>query len=139
MSEGAILAFGVFVGLAFIAVGILGIYRKVKFSKSIKTMHQVSGVLVDYEVIEASDDDASDGYFPIYEYEWNGVTKQLKSNVNTIKQKRGAKVHILIDPQTEKVICMEAENASNGALLLFGVIGVLTLVLMVLIGTGVVS
>lgn len=38
MSEGAILAFGVFVGLAFIAVGILGIYRKVKFSKSIQTM-----------------------------------------------------------------------------------------------------
>lgn len=125
MPEGAVLFFVGFVCFAFIAVGILGIYREIKFSKSIRSMHKVTGIMVDSSVCQQHDDDnlLIDYYFPIYEYEWGGEKKQLKSTTNVLRIKIGKEVHILIDPQTEKAVCLEEERKSNLLLLIFGAIG----------------
>lgn len=132
MPEGAALFFVGFVCFAFIAVGILGIYREIKFSKRIQSMHKVTGIMVDSHVCQQHDDDnlLIDYYFPIYEYEWGGIKKRLESTTNVLRIKIGRKVHILIDPQTEKAICLEEERGSNLLLLIFGVIGLAVPVLL---------
>lgn len=136
MSEGAIFVFTGLVGILFMAVGILGIYKKIQFRKSIRNMHMTNGVLVDTTVVQGDDED---DYFPIYEYEWGGVKKRLNSNTNASRIKIGRKVHILVDPKTEEAICLEEQNASDSMLLIFGVIGVLAFILVLLLGTGVLS
>ena len=138
MSEGPLLVFGVFVSVVFMAIGILGIHKKRKFTKS---MYKVAGVLVDTTVCQQHDDDniIQDIHFPVYEYEWQGVKKRLYSTTNALHVKIGRPVHILIDPQTEEAICLEEQKASDSMLLIFGVIGLLTLVLMILLGTGILS
>lgn len=87
MSEGAILIFGFFVSFAFMAVGILGIYKKVKFSKSIQSMQKVTGIMVDSTVSQYRDEDNDlrDAYFPVYEYDWGGVKKRLYSTTNALR------------------------------------------------------
>ena len=133
--------FGFFVSFAFMAVGIFGIIKKTKFSKSIQSMHKTTGVMVDYTVgqYRDEDNDIRDAYFPVYEYEWGGVKKRLKSTTNALRIKIGRQVHILIDPQTEKAICLEEQKASDALLLIFGIIGVLTFILMLLLATGILS
>lgn len=83
MTEGGILIYTGFVCILFMGVGILGIYRKVKFSERIRTMHTIIGVLVDYNEIEKrdADNDIVTSYFPIYEYEWGGETRLLRAAV----------------------------------------------------------
>ena len=141
MSNGPLLIFGVFVSVVFMAIGILGIHKKRKFSKSIQSMYKVAGVLVDTTVCQQHDDDniIQDIHFPVYEYEWQGVKKRLYSTTNALHIKIGRPVHILIDPQTEEAICLEEQKASDSMLLIFGVIGLLTLILMILLGTGILS
>lgn len=130
-----------FICFAFMAVGILGIYRKIKFSESIRSMHKLTGVMVDSTVCQQHDEDnlLQDYYFPVYEYDWGGETKRLYSTTNALSIKIGRKVHILIDPQTENAICLEEEIRSNSFLLLFGIIGLLTFVLLLLLCTGIIS
>ena len=139
MSETGILIFTGFVCILFMGVGILGIHKKIKFSKSIQTMHKLTGVLVDYTVSQKRDEDNDmiDYYFPIYEYEWGGEKKRLKSNTSG-SIKIGRKVHILVDPQTEKAICMEEEKSSNSFLMLFGVIGVIVFILVLMKAAGII-
>ena len=139
MTEGGILIFTGFVCILFMGVGILGIYKKVKFSERIRTMHTIIGVLVDYDEVEKRDanNDMVWDYFPIYEYEWGGETRRLKSTTSS-RMKIGRKVHILVDPQTENAICMEGEKESNSVLLVFGGIGVIVFILVLLKATGVI-
>ena len=137
MSDETILIYTDFVSILFMAIGIFGIYKKIKFSKSIQTMHKITGVLVDYDVVQKRDDDnlMVDIYFPIYEYEWGGVKKRLNSTTSG-SIKIGRKVHILVDPQTEKAICLEDIKRSDIVFPIFGVIGVVTFVLVLLKATG---
>ena len=137
MSDEAILIYVGFVSILFMAVGIFGICKKIKFSKSIPAMHRVTGVLVDYDVVQKRDDDnlMVDVYFPIYEYEWGGVKKRLESTTSG-SVKAGRKVHILVDPQTEKAICLEDVKRSDIAFPIFGVIGVAAFVLVLLTAAG---
>ena len=131
--------FGFFISFAFMAVGILGIHKKIKFSKSIQSMHKVPGVIVDTHVVQQHDEENTlqDVHFPVYEYDWGGVKKRLDGTSNALRIKIGRRVHILIDPQTEKAICMEEQKASDGLLLIFGFIGVLTLIMMLMLVTGI--
>lgn len=139
MTEGGILIYTGFVCILFMGVGILGIYRKVKFSERIRTMHTIIGVLADYNEIEKRDEDNDivTSYFPIYEYEYGGETRRLESTTSS-RMKKGRKVHILVDPQTEKAICLEGEKESNSLLLIFGGIGVIVFVLVLLKAAGVI-
>lgn len=139
MTEGGILIYTGFVCILFMGVGILGIYRKVKFSERIRTMHTIIGVLVDYDVAEKRDEnnDIVTCYFPIYEYEYGGETRRLESTTSSL-MKKGRKVHILVDPQTEKAICLEGEKESNSLLLIFGGIGVIVFILVLLKAAGVI-
>lgn len=143
MPEGAIYVFIGLVCVLFIGVGILGIYKKIQFRKSIRNMHMIDGVLVDTTVAQRRDENDIhqmwDEYFPIYEYEWGGVKKRLESHTNASRIKIGRKVHILVDPKTEEAICLEEQNASDSLLLIFGVIGVLFFIMVVLLFTGVLS
>ena len=136
MSDKAILGYCAFVSLLFMMVGILGIYRKVKFMKSIKTMHMLDGVIADYTISQILDEDRDirDVYFPVYEYEWGGIRKQLKSTVSASVAKNpvGKQVHILVDPKTENVVCLEEKQKSETLLLTFGVIGIIVLVLVLI-------
>lgn len=95
-------------------------------------------MLVDTTVVHHINE-ISDDYFPVFEYEWGGVKKRLESKTNASRIKIGRKVRILVDPETEEAICPEEQNASDSILLIFGVIGVLVLVLVVLLGMGVLS
>lgn len=78
-----------------------------------------------------------DVYFPVYEYDWGGVKKRLDGTSNALRIKIGRRVHILIDPQTEKAICMEEQKALDSLLLIFGIIGVLTFIMMLMLVTGI--
>ena len=141
MSDGVILVFTAFVSLLFILVGILGIYRKTKFMKSITAMHMVDGMIVDHTVSQVLDEDRDvrDVYSPVYEYEWKGVKKRLKGtvSVSVAKNPVGKKVHILVDPKTETAVCLEEKKNEEAALLVFGVIGVLVFILVILSAIGV--
>ena len=141
MSDGVILVFTAFVSLLFILVGILGIYRKTKFMKSITAMHMVDGMIADHTVSQVLDEDRDvrDVYSPVYEYEWKGVKKRLKGtvSVSVAKNPVGKKVHILVDPKTETAVCLEEKKNEEAALLVFGVIGVLVFILVILSAIGV--
>ena len=141
MSDGAILVFTAFVSLLFMMVGILGIYRKTKFMKSITAMHMVDGMIVDHTVSQVLDEDRDvrDVYNPVYEYEWKGMKKRLKGtvSVSVAKNPVGKKVHILVDPKTETAVCLEEKKNEEAALLVFGVIGVLVFILVILSAIGV--
>ena len=141
MSDGVILVFTAFVSLLFMMVGILGIYRKTKFMKSITAMHMVDGMIVDHTVSQVLDEDRDvrDVYNPVYEYEWKGMKKRLKGtvSVSVAKNPVGKKVHILVDPKTETAVCLEEKKNEEAALLVFGVIGVLVFILVILSAIGV--
>lgn len=144
MPGGAGVIFLVVVSIAFMAVGVLGICKKVKRAKGMRGMHKVKGVLMNYTVAQKRDEDGFllDVFFPVYEYEWEGESRELYSTVGVLGYQchtMGKRVHILIDPQTEKVSCLEDEKSYEFILLIFGVIGILVLVVLVLLGTGVLS
>ncbi len=128
-----------FICILFIAVGILGIYKKAKFAEKLRNMRTVTGIMVDWVEVQGynSDNDIVTNRFPIYEYEWCGEKKRLKSS-HSAKIKIGKRVHILIDPQTGETLCLEDEKATNAGFLIFGGIGVLVLILVLLKAAGVI-
>lgn len=141
MSQEGTLIFGFVVGILFIAVGIFGISKKIKLAKRIQTMHELSGVIVDFKVGQTRDehDYMRDVYSPIYEYEWNGIKKRLNSKVCVQKEPSiGKTVHILLNPMTGEAICMEDEQKSQGFLVIFGIIGIAVVILMILLKMGIV-
>lgn len=142
-SEGAVaLVFGYFISIVFIAVGILGIHKKVKRLQDANNMLMYTGVLVDYteEISTDSDGDTQKVYHPIYEYDWGGEKRRLFGNAGSSGKKYrtiGRQVHILVNPKTGEAICREDENANEGAAVAFGVIGVAVFALMLALSLGV--
>ena len=51
----------------------------------------------------------------------------------------GRRVHILVDPQTGKVICQEDEKTAGHLYLLFGIVGLGVFVLMLALSFGILS
>lgn len=140
MSQDGILIFSGVVSIIFILLGIYGIQQKRKFSKRMQMMHKTTGVVVDFDVVEhRNEDDMMENlYFPIYEYDWGGIKKRLKSNSSRqAEPSLGKNVHILIDPQTQDAVCLEDEKSSQLVLLIFGAVGMTVLLLVVLIKTGI--
>ena len=140
MSQDGILIFSGVVSILFILVGIYGIQQKRKFSKRMQMMQKTTGVVVDFDVVQHHNEENTleDLYFPIYEYDWGGIKKQLKSNSSKQAEPSiGKTVRILIDPQTQDAVCLEDEKSSQLVLLIFGAIGVAALILVVLVKTGI--
>lgn len=142
--EGVIYIYMGFVCVCFVMVGIMGIFKRIKFLKSIKNMRELIGVVTDY--CECWHRENGEGisarkyYAPIYEYEWGGVVKQITGSAGYgpgRKNKIGAKVHILVDPQTEKAVCREEEMGFHVVMMIFGMIGLAVFVLVVLKGIGI--
>ncbi|MDE6640554.1 MAG: hypothetical protein K2K63_08530 [Acetatifactor sp.] len=139
---GAGLIFWRIVSILFMAVGILGIIKKVKRLKSIRGMHKTIGRLVEYNVGPERDEDDFDLFYPVYEYKWEGKKRLFYSKAGVLGYQchtRGKRVHIIIDPQTKKVTCLEDKKSYDSKLLIFGVIGVFALVLTLMIETGMLS
>ena len=140
MSQEGILIFSGVVSILFILVGIYGIQQKRKFSKRMQMMQKITGVVVDFDVVQHRNEENTmeDLYFPIYEYDWGGMKKRLKSNSSKQAEPSiGKNVQILIDPQTQDAVCLEDEKSSQLVLLIFGAVGVAVLILVVLIKTGI--
>lgn len=139
MSGGAGLIFLGVVSILFMALGILGICKKVKRLKSTRGMHKTIGGLVEYHVGREPDEDGFDLFYPVYEYNWKGEQRLFYSKAGVLGYQchtRGKRVHILIDPQTDKVSCLEDKKSYAHILLIFGVIGVFAFVLTLMLGTG---
>lgn len=105
-------------------------------------MHKLTSMIVDYDVVQSSDEDngVEDTYFPIYEYEWGGTKKRLESKSSVRAGAHlGKTVHILVEPQTENAVCLEDKKQSQFVLLIFGAAGVAALVLVVLVKAGILS
>ncbi|MDE5820214.1 MAG: DUF3592 domain-containing protein [Lachnospiraceae bacterium] len=142
MSQDGILIFSGVVSILFMLVGIYGIQQKRKFSKKMQAMHKITGVVVDFDIVQhrSEENTMEDLYFPIYEYDWSGIKRRLKSNSSRqAEPSMGKTVHILVDPQTQDAICLEDEKSSQLVLLIFGAIGVVALVLVILVKAGVLS
>ena len=142
MSQDGILIFSGIVSILFMLVGIYGIQQKRKFSKKMQAMHKFTGVVVDFDIVQhrSEENTMEDLYFPIYEYDWSGIKRRLKSNSSRqAEPSMGKTVHILVDPQTQDAICLEDEKSSQLVLLIFGAIGVAALVLVILVKAGVLS
>ncbi len=125
--------FGYIIGIIFIGIGILGIRKKLKFKKDIHNMTVIDGTQVDFYVINKRDIGEPNEYYPIYEFELMGEIHRYQSNIGgSLKKYRniGRKVHIIINSETGKVMCKEDELAKNFSYLIFGVIGVLVLLIM---------
>ena len=143
--SGAGLIFLGIVSILFMALGILGICKKVKFSKSIRGMYKLTGRLAEYNVVPTHDEEDEDDdfildmFFPIYEYEWKGEERRAYSTNGVLGYQchtRGKRVRILMDPQTEKVTCLDAKKPYESILLTFGVIGVFVFIVTLMLGTG---
>lgn len=142
MPGGAGLIFLGVVSIAFMAVGVLGICKKVKRSKAMRGMQKIKGYVLEYTVAQKRDEDdlLVDVFFPVYGYEWEGENKQLYSTVGVLGYQcrtMGRRVHILRNPQTGEVTCLEDQRSYDFILLIFGVIGAAAFVLMLMLGTGV--
>lgn len=142
--ELAALAFGYAVSIILMAIGVLGIYKKVKMRQNIRSMRSVTGVLTDYT--EGGTDREEDGeessgksYYPVYEYEWQGETRQFFSGWGKDEKEQraiGRQVHILVNPKTGETICREDEKPGERAALVIGIIGVVIFALILAFSFG---
>ena len=141
-SENATIVFGYFISVLFMAVGVLGIYKKVKRSQNAHNMLSFLGVQVDYTVGTSKDSEGTetDIYYPVYEYDWGGEKRRLSSNIGSSGKKYrtiGRQVQILVNPQTREAICKEDEKAGDVIFLIFGIVGLATLALMLALSFGI--
>lgn len=139
--ELALLAFSYVISILFMAVGALGIYKKVKMLRNIRSMRSVTGVLANYTEDGNVDNDEATRkvYHPVYEYDWGGETRRLSGTIGTSEKKEraiGRQVHILVNPQTGEAICREGEKAGERVALVFGGIGVAVFALMLAFSFG---
>lgn len=147
--ELALLVFGYVVSILFMAVGMLGIYKRVKMRHNIHSMRSVTGVLADYTESGSTeggdtdnDESAPKVYYPVYEYDWGGETRRLSGTMGISEKKDraiGIRVHILLNPQTGEAICREDEKTSERVALVFGIIGVAVFALMMALSFGVLA
>lgn len=135
-SENAILIFGYVIGIIFMAIGVLGIRKKVSMSRKKQDMICRTGVQVNYVVHHRTTNDRVDTYSPVYEYEWGGEQKRIGSSVSASGKKYrtiGRKVHILVDPHTGEAFCQEDAKTGGNMMVLFGIVGLATFALMLAI------
>lgn len=141
-SDDAVIIFGYFIGVLFMAIGALGIYKKIKRSQNAHNLLSLFGMQVDYTVGSSTDSEGTETniYYPIYEYDWGGEKRRFAGKMGSSGKKYrtiGRQVHILVNPQTKEAVCKEDENASDGLLLIFGFVGLATLALMVALSSGI--
>ncbi len=139
--ELAALAFGYAVSMILMAIGVLGIYKKVKMRQNIRSMRSVTGVLTGYTEGGGVDREESSGksYYPVYEYEWQGETRQFFSRWGKDEREQraiGRRVHILVNPGTGETICREDEKPGERVILVTGIIGVVIFALMLAFSFG---
>lgn len=143
--ELAALAFGYAVSMILMAIGVLGIYKKVKMRQNIRSMRSVTGVLTGYtegggaDREEDSEESSGKSYYPVYEYEWQGETRQFFSRWGKDEKEQraiGRQVHILVNPGTGETICREDEKPGERVALVIGIIGVVIFALMLAFSFG---
>lgn len=144
--ELAALAFGYVVSMILMAIGVLGIYKKVKMRQNLRSMCSVTGVLTDYtegggaDSEEDGEESSGRSYYPVYEYEWQGETRQLSGSWGADEKEQraiGRQVHILVDPKTGEAICREDEKPGERVALVIGIIGLAVFVLMLALSFGI--
>lgn len=133
--------FGYVVSILFIAVGASGIVRWKRLKKRAADMQVLEGVQISFreEWSTDSDGDRIRIYYPVYEYELMGEKRRYESRMggNAKKYRQvGRKVHMLRDHGTNEVFCREDEKSSFGLQAIFGVVGFLTLLLMLYLSFG---
>lgn len=125
--------FGYIISIVFIGIGIMGIRKKLELKRSRKNMYAVSGTQADYYCDKRKQFGEADIYYPIYEFTWNGELRRYQSRLGSSNKKYrtiGRKVQMLIEPETEKIICKEDEQSIGSIYFIFGFIGLLVLCIM---------
>lgn len=132
--------FGYILSIAFIAVGVSGIFKKHKMEQNVHDMISLTGIQVDYKISKSTHNHRSQSiYKPIYEYDWGGEKKRFCGPLSSSGKKYstiGRMVHILVNPQTGEAVCQEDEKSSILFSLFFGIIGIACLALMIALSSG---
>ncbi|MDE5648416.1 MAG: hypothetical protein K2I33_00715, partial [Oscillospiraceae bacterium] len=131
--------FGYIISIVFVGIGIKGIRKKLNLKNSIDNMQVIEGTQVDYYTVKGRKVGEPSVYSPIYEFAFMGKLLRYQSNVRGSRKKYrtiGRKVHILIDSETQKIMCKEDSQTSSSTYILFGVIGVLVLCIMLAVSFG---
>lgn len=134
--------FGYIISIVFIGIGIFGIRKKLEL-KNTGNMQVVEGTQVDYHVVHGrtaiGEANEASVYYPIYEYTLMGESRRYQSNIGGSNKKYrtiGRKVHMLIDPETGKIMCREDAQTGSSMYILFGVLGILVLCIMLAVNFG---
>lgn len=134
--------FGYIISIVFIGIGIFGIRKKLEL-KNTCNMQVVEGTQVDYHVVHGrtaiGEANEASVYYPIYEYTLMGESRRYQSNIGGSNKKYrtiGRKVHMLIDPETGKIMCREDAQTGSSMYILFGVLGILVLCIMLAVNFG---
>ncbi|MDE6210156.1 MAG: hypothetical protein K2M73_10865 [Lachnospiraceae bacterium] len=131
---------GYILSIAFIAVGVFGIFKKHKMEQNLHNMISLTGIQVDYKISKSTHNHRSQSiYTPIYEYDWGGEKKRFCGPLGSSGKKYstiGRMVHILVNPQTGDAVCQEDEKSSFLFSLFFGIIGIACLALMIALSFG---
>lgn len=141
MPQWFIHGFGYFISILFIIVGVSGIVRWKRLEKRAADMQVLEGVQISFreEWSTDSDGDRIRIYYPVYEYELMGEKRRYESRMGGSAKKFrqvGRKVHMMRDYDTDQVYCREDEKSSFGMQMIFGVVGFLTLLLMLYLSFG---
>lgn len=133
------LIFSSCIGFLFLSAGIFGIRKILLFLKSVRTLSRADGMLMDYSLLQKREEDGfcMDYFYPLYEYEWNGETRKLRSKVrggSPYWLPLGMRVHIYVDSLTENAFCLEDQALAVSVPLTFGALGLVILILTLLIG-----
>lgn len=138
LPEGSNVSFGYLISILFMAVGVFGIYKKNKIKEKEHSMILLPGMQADYTVSQSTGEEGRTLliYRPVYEYEWGGERRRIVGPVGSSGKKYrtiGRKVHILVDPHTGKAVCREDEMTAGNVYFLFGIIGLLVFILVLVI------
>lgn len=132
------------ISIVFMAVGAFGIYSKIQMKQKLQDMILLPGIQVDYTISQNTDSEGRTVlyYKPVYEYEWGGERRRITGPVGSSGKRYraiGKKVHIFVDPHTERAVCQEDEKTKVNVYLLFGIIGLVVFVLLLAQSFGVLS
>lgn len=139
MSESIGFVFSSCIGFLFLSAGIFGICKIFLFLKKVRSLSRVEGMLMDYSLLQKREEDgfSMDYFYPLYEYEWKGETRKLRSKVrggSPYWLPVGKRVHIYVDSLTENALCLEDQTIAVSVPLTFGALGLVILILTLLIG-----
>ena len=129
------MAFGYVICIIFIVVGCWGLLGQYKRARNKHNQQTIPGYVVDY--VKESDTD-SVAYYPIYEYEVQGIKYRMRSNLGTGSRKRctmGKKVRLIRDYETGEITCAEDEKGSRIVYIVFAAFGILVLIILLSFST----